>query len=333
MVKIRRYSIDVNTAIQALVGLVMVFTMLSVANAEQLLKHPEKIQHLLEQKKITEKQIPNPHWHANGCISCHTDEVGSNNNLRTNNIVELCNHCHLTSESHSIIHPVNVTPGNKMLRRMPAELLEAIKKSSGKVDCLTCHDAVQACSEGRENVQTINPQFFRGGNYQDDRTRLCFYCHDKGQHERFNPHKQTAADGNIKKEPCYVCHKTMPDGEHVTNIGQLNFNVEDDYSSVEDDYSLMCNGCHPWKPHPGGSFSFKTSKVVDHLVVPSDKIMRQLQDSKIYLPLQPGTQRVFCGTCHNAHDKGVIKRAIAAQGAGSKNFLRDQNLCVHCHAK
>lgn len=347
MLGIKQYNIDVCRAMKILGGLIIVLVVVSMQDviaksdaspssidAEQLLRHPEMVQDLLKQHKITEKQIPYPHWNTDGCVSCHEGEASSaNKNLKTGNINKLCNNCHKTDESHSIIHPVDVQPSNKMLDRMPEDFRNAIKRSNGKMNCLTCHSVEQTCSEDREHVRSLNPWFFRGGSYEDDRTRLCFYCHDEGQYERLNPHQQVTKDGKVNEESCYVCHESVPDVKSVNNIRQLNFNVEDNYSSVEDDYSLMCNGCHPWKPHPGGTFSFQKSKVVDHLVVPSEKMMRQLKQSKVYLPLEPGTQRVFCGTCHNVHEKGVIKRKEAAQGAGSKHFLRDQNLCVHCHAK
>ena len=343
MMRIGRYDIGVTKRLK---GLVIVLLMLSLPavlakNAvssegdDQLLKYPEKIPALLDQNEITEKQIPNPHWRTEGCVSCHAGKASvSNKNLRTSDTNLLCNNCHKTGESHSIIHVVGMSPDKEMRRRMPAEFLKAIKRSDGKMNCLTCHDVVQACGTDRENSHLVNPRFFRGEDYREDRTRLCFNCHDKGQYERLNPHKQLTKDGSINEKSCYICHESLPDVDRVTNIGQVNFNVEDSYSSVEDDYSLMCNGCHPWKPHPGGGFrSFGKQKEIDHLVVPSDKIMRKLKQSRIYLPLEPGSQRVFCGTCHNAHEKGVIKRAVAAQGAGSKHFLRDQNLCINCHEK
>jgi len=347
MIKIRQYNIGISSAMKTLGGLVAVLVILlgsdamakndahsSVLDADQLLKHPEKIQTLLKQNKITEQQIPNPHWRSEGCVSCHAGKASATNkNLRIKNVDSLCNSCHKTGESHSIIHPVGISPNKKMLRRMPKDFLKAIKHSAGKMNCLTCHNIKQACSANRKQVHDRNPRFFRGGDYRADRTRLCFNCHDEGQYERLNPHKQLTKDGRINEKSCYICHESLPDVDLVTNIGEVNFNVEDSYSSVENDYSSMCNGCHPWEPHPGGSFSFRTGKRVNHLIVPPDRMMRKLKQSRIYLPLEPGSQRVFCGTCHNPHEKGVIKRTVAAQGAGSMHFLRDQKVCINCHEK
>jgi predicted CXXCH cytochrome family protein len=45
-------------------------------------------------------------------------------------------------------------------------------------------------------------------------------------------------------------------------------------------------------------------------------------------------ERIFCGTCHNPHEKGVIQRREAAAGAGEEYFLRLDGgypLCVTCH--
>ncbi len=337
MAKHRWYETNSNRAIKSLADFIAAFLMISVsvANAQSLLETPEKIQGLLEQKEITEQQIPNPHWDPEGCVSCHVGEAGRNDNkLRSPKINKLCNYCHKSGESHSIIHhPVDISPSNKMLNHMPKTFSGAIKKSGGIMNCLTCHDVKQVCTGDRERLHVRNQKFFRGGSYNEDRTQLCFSCHDESMYERLNPHKQIAENGAINEQTCYVCHASVPDEEVITDIGQLYFNVENNYSSVDDDYSLMCNGCHPWKPHPGGSFSFQMNKVVDHLVVPSEKIMRLLKASDIYFPLEPGTRRVFCGTCHNVHEKGVIKKPRSAKGAGSKHFLRDQDICAHCHAK
>jgi len=302
---------------------------IQLEKTQRLLNQPEKIQQLLKQNKITEKEIPDPHWKIEGCLSCHLGKATkANKNLRTTDINGLCGNCHKTRESHSIIHPVEISPDRKMIRRMPADFSRVIKQSGGKINCLTCHDVVQTCKTSRKQSQLVNPKFFRGGNYKEDRTRLCFYCHDEGMYERLNPHKQVRKDGSINEKLCYVCHEDWPGVDLVANEGPFYFNVENNYSS-------MCNGCHPWKPHPGGSFfSFqKKNKNINHLVIPPDKIMRQMEKSSVHLPLEPKTKRVYCATCHNPHDKTVIKRKAAAMGAGQKHFLRAGQICMNCHAR
>ena len=90
----------------------------------------------------------------------------------------------------------------------------------------------------------------------------------------------------------------------------------------------MCTGCHPGKRHPGGG---------NHLVKPPVEILeyklKMEKKNNVVFPLEPGTGKVFCGTCHNPHEKGIIKEKAAAKGAGSKKRLRMQQLCGNCHDK
>jgi hypothetical protein len=97
-------------------------------------------------------------------------------------------------------------------------------------------------------------------------------------------------------------------------------------------------GCHKKRAHPGALFKFgMQGKSLEHMVVPSDAIAKKMvksqQSGHITLPLEPGSEKIFCGTCHNVHEKGVIKRALAAKGADSKNRLREQQICINCHEK
>lgn len=100
----------------------------------------------------------------------------------------------------------------------------------------------------------------------------------------------------------------------------------------------MCWGCHPWAPHPGGQFTFfKKKSGPDHLIKPPENIKRRLdkmtKKNHIKFPLEPETGKIFCGTCHNVHEKGVIKDPEKAKGADSQKRLRDQPICIYCHLK
>jgi cytochrome c peroxidase len=76
----------------------------------------------------------------------------------------------------------------------------------------------------------------------------------------------------------------------------------------------------------------------DHLVEPTKVIAlnRQLAMKEVYtsLPLDPGTGKVTCATCHNPHEKGVIK-GRGDWGADSVRRLRSEGLeiCQYCHRK
>ena len=82
---------------------------------------------------------------------------------------------------------------------------------------------------------------------------------------------------------------------------------------------------------------FSKGKPPEHLVVPSRIIIRQMaqmsRENEITLPLEPETGRIYCATCHNPHEKGVINNKSLAKGADDKNRLRLNKLCTHCHKR
>jgi len=58
----------------------------------------------------------------------------------------------------------------------------------------------------------------------------------------------------------------------------------------------------------------------------------QFTSRGVYLPLYNDV--IFCGTCHNPHQEGVIQRKEAVAGAGERYFLRlngGKELCLVCH--
>jgi hypothetical protein len=114
------------------------------------------------------------------------------------------------------------------------------------------------------------------------------------------------------------------------SIDEVGFNVKDNLVRI-------CGSCHDLKPHPSGNFTFTSKGVPNHLVVPPDEIRNKMQQSEkmnaVILPLDPVTGKVFCATCHNPHQRGVIKNEAAAKGADEKNRLRTQNICTNCHDK
>lgn len=72
------------------------------------------------------------------------------------------------------------------------------------------------------------------------------------------------------------------------------------------------------------------------LVEPSFEMLRTLAKNEtamdVLLPLVP-RNRVTCSTCHNPHQKGVIRREAAAKGADAPDKLRlpSPRLCFACH--
>ena len=294
----------------------------------------ETIPALLQSGKLELDDIPNPHWNKNGCIACHTSTAATGTmadakNLRHKEVEQICYYCHSPAFSHRYIHPSDVRPDKKMQARMSQVMRAEMVKSNNIINCSSCHDMTLQCQSGVKHQKSTNPKFFRNGPYES-RSQLCFLCHDKSQYQRLNPHEQINQQGKLQPEKCRICHAdSIEELDRITDIDQLQFNARGSLST-------MCWGCHPWTPHPGGQFSFfKNELGPTHLVKPPKKIKQRLdkmsEKNQIYFPLEPDSGKVFCGTCHNAHEKGVIKNPEKAKGAGSKKRLRDQKICDYCH--
>jgi len=288
---------------------------------------------LLRSGELEMSDIPSPHWNKDGCIACHktTKANASAKNLRHKAIDKTCYNCHSPVFDHRYIHPANVRPDKKMLARMAPSMRATLAKSKNNITCTTCHDLTLQCKSGVKKQQAVNPRFFRNGA-QESRSQLCFLCHDKNQYQRLDPHDQIDKQGKLRPEKCRVCHADSIERlNQVNNIDQLRFNAKESLST-------MCWGCHPWTPHPGGQFTFfKKKSGPDHLIKPPERIKKRLEKTSkehhVVFPLEPGTGKIFCGTCHNAHEKGVIKNPEKATGADSRKRLREQKICTYCHLK
>lgn len=286
---------------------------------------------LLSSGQLAIENIPNPHWNKNGCIACHKTTAGkaAANNLRHKPVQKSCNNCHSAAFDHSYIHPSDVKPEKKMLAHMAPEMKALLEKNNNMINCSTCHDLIQQCLPDTKKQQLTNPKFFRSGPYKS-RSQLCFLCHDKDQYQLLNPHDQINQQGQLRTEKCSVCHADSVKAlNKITTIEQLKFHNEESLSA-------MCWGCHPWVPHPGGQFSFfKQSSGPNHLLKPSELTQKTLDEmtkkNNIDFPLEPKTGKLFCGTCHNPHEKGVINNPANAKGADSKKRLRAQEICQYCH--
>jgi hypothetical protein len=245
--------------------------------------------------------------------------------MRDADVNRLCNTCHGAITDHSYIHPTGMPVPKDMQKRLPKPFAVAVDRARGTISCITCHDVPMTCLPERSGERGLNPRFFREGPYRD-RSTLCYRCHDPAQYARLNPHEQTGPDGKLRESTCLVCHDTRPD-----TAGQRKVDF-----TVKGDLNRLCTGCHPWKPHPGG-FSFKTGALPDHLRVPSSQVRERMQTmarkNSVTLPLDPGTGKVFCGTCHNAHARGVLKVAASAKGADAQQRLRMPEMCGNCHDK
>ncbi|MBI5344993.1 MAG: hypothetical protein HZB83_06630 [Deltaproteobacteria bacterium] len=103
----------------------------------------------------------------------------------------------------------------------------------------------------------------------------------------------------------------------------------------------MCYRCHQMPPHPAREGVTQTMVVFaspNHLRVPPDHIRNNirisLKDAPVILPLEPKTGKIFCATCHNPHERGVLTDR-ADMGADSTRRLRTPgvDICEYCHRK
>jgi len=281
---------------------------------------------------LSRDKIPSPHWKDDSCRVCHKSQAATKNNLRKKNISEICLSCHDAIYDHRYIHPINIKPSANMLKRMNKAYRKSLQQSAGKISCATCHDIALQCEPEKSRQKLTNPRFFRSGPFAS-RSQSCYFCHDKKQYKKLNPHDQLDSKGEIIKNKCRICHAGS-----IDELSKAESIKEVEFHAPGDNLASMCWGCHVWTPHPGGQFSFfKNKSGPDHLTKPTQIVLRSLQvsekEKQIVFPLEPQTGKVFCGTCHNPHQKGVIKNKRAAKGADSKHRLRDQDICQNCHNK
>ncbi|MDH5432880.1 MAG: hypothetical protein OEY19_02980 [Gammaproteobacteria bacterium] len=300
------------------------------ANQKDLLANPQSIKGKIAKGELDSSQIPDPHWTSDGCVACHSKTPkGKNLYLKKSNIAQGCNSCHDSLGNHDDIHPTELKASADMSRQMHKDFKRSLKSTNNLVSCATCHDLKIQCTAKNKQSQQLNPEFLRQAPYRY-RTDFCYQCHEDKSYSRLNPHVQLDAKGEIVIERCGICHQTLEGLPDALSMDEVDFNIKDDLSK-------MCTGCHPWIPHPGGGMSFltKVDDNIQHLKALPDNIRKRYdkmqKSSHIILPLEKGTGKVFCATCHNPHQKGVIKNTKAAAGAESENRLRQKNICGQCH--
>lgn len=261
--------------------------------------------------EVAERAV-NPHGSKLYCLLCHEGRLDDPVNVtirKGGDTVALCSGCHGALESESKHHPLEVTFGEETWKlgfiNFPFR--------DGKLSCVTCHDEV--CYQPRD---LSNPSFLRGGPYTSE-SEFCYRCHTEDKTEIFNPHKQFLSVGLLKPETCLNCHTSAPDrtGKSAEPIGLI------------EEVVFLCQKCHGSVPrHP----------VINHLVaIPGDMLTRKTayeEKHKVTLPLGE-SGAIVCTTCHNPHDKGVLKGDMGV-GAGEILFLRlpdFREICAPCHGR
>lgn len=272
---------------------------------------------------------PNPHWRTDSCNTCHREgEEPGRASLINRDIDAGCGDCHQADENHAIIHPISVMPTDNMKKNMSQSFLKSLGANGG-TSCITCHDILIQCDRKMHLYQRSNADFLRSGPYRS-RTGICYACHDKNSYKRLNAHDQITDDGRLNEDRCLICHRRAP---------QQDANGKVRYATLlqEVNRKEICLNCHKWRPHPGGDFSIFKHGTPEHLVKPPEDIQQHIDkvnaSGEIILPLEPGSGKVYCATCHNPHERGVIKDKRRARGADEYKRLRMRKICTNCHVK
>ncbi|MDH3975832.1 MAG: hypothetical protein OEV42_16285 [Deltaproteobacteria bacterium] len=264
----------------------------------------------------------NPHWRQGFCYACHRENPKKRPFAFKweGDMIKVCNYCHETLSADKLIHAVGMVPSRKIRARIPVSFALS---EDGSLNCITCHELKYQCLEEEFYRKESDSLFFRDGPYEE-RTDICFRCHQRDVYERLNPHDQINDEGELMTEVCTYCHAQTPDPQKDKSIGSVEFVTE----KLKD----LCQRCHRDRPHPGGAFiNF------DHLVEPPNKIKFWIKmaekNSNLVVPLEPDTDKIFCCTCHNPHERGVLRDKF---GRGSDDDRRLRmgagfELCSICH--
>ncbi|MFQ5585960.1 MAG: cytochrome c3 family protein [Thermodesulfobacteriota bacterium] len=151
----------------------------------------------------------------------------------------------------------------------------------------------------------------------------------------YNPHDQIDDEGDIHWEKCLICHRDVPDPKKAKSMADVRIRYEEDMK-------MLCYRCHPEAMHPGGGWIGLTygreAGAPYHWTVPPKSIAKNIELSekeyKIYLPREPKTGKIFCATCHNPHERGLLI-GRADWGADHLKRLRSEGnpVCQYCHRK
>lgn len=151
----------------------------------------------------------------------------------------------------------------------------------------------------------------------------------------FNPHDHIDDEGYVLWSKCLICHSEVPDIKKAKSIADVKLRFEDDIKQG-------CFRCHPQRMHPGGEWLGLTlgdkPGAPDHWIKPPEKIGKNiemtLKELDIILPFEPKTGKIFCATCHNPHERGLLL-GKAERGADNEWRLRTYGgpICQYCHRR
>jgi len=254
------------------------------------------------------------HYDTRYCTECHEKIPGKGKDKFLKfggDYHQLCR-CHYRSAGRDL-HPVDITPSKEMGSRIPA----GFPLNDGKITCGTCHDIYIQCQENQKPFQK-GQNFLRGGLF-NQRTGLCYECHDRTKFRMYNPHRQLDNHGDMIQETCLYCHSEIPDVTRATNRD----------IRLIGNYEALCMRCHI----KNNKDSLHDRHVRRRPTASILARMKQMEkELNIILPLNNDGD-ITCVTCHNPHEKGLIpNNRVGAIGAGERKRQRlPENVCIKCH--
>ncbi|MEW8030158.1 MAG: hypothetical protein AB2792_16555 [Candidatus Thiodiazotropha sp.] len=287
------------------------------------------------QNRSRSPESANPHWDKTQCNACHIGEFKEGAfSLHTEDHEKLCRECHKDDVAHSYIHPVGLTLTQDKKKIINQKWQGSLPLGDdGGLTCQSCHDVLDQCLPDRSHQVKRNPRFLRGGPYQN-RFTLCYRCHDASSYERVNSHDQIAENGMLKMEKCRLCHIVDINDRVKSGIDRdlEHFPI---LSGMNEDRTLLCVRCHRKIDHPSASFTVKSIKKYRHLVKIEGEnkqtLKRQNLETGVVLPIEPYTDRIYCGTCHQSHQSGVFAGEEKSSAKLKNHRLRTDSICRHCH--
>jgi len=254
-----------------------------------------------------------PHWEPSECAACHTAVPlpGQAPGLKQGGGDALCAECHDSDQRQRCAHASDIGPSTMMSGRMTDGYRKSLR--DGRVACTTCHDLRLQCLDEHAEHRFTNQAFLRDGPFRDA-SEQCYRCHAKGEYLRLNPH--------APREGCRFCHQPDPG---------LAVQREPTLSAAA--MSMSCTGCHRVGPHPTTVTASDRPSVWAHLVAPPPAMLARIRAAAaagLSLPLEPGTGKIGCATCHNPHDVDIPDyRQAVDRNVGHK--LRREEICGVCH--
>lgn len=261
-----------------------------------------------------------PHWDPAACSTCHTSDspVRGTAALRGDSKQSACDSCHGARGEALPCQHISDRPAGSL----PVPETYRMHLDGGNVVCTTCHDLTVQCLAPDPLNGVLNPGFLRARESRSTGD-VCLDCHESDLLEPLNPHNPSSATD--VESGCLFCHESMP----AVADGQWRYTPAASAPLLDE----ACRGCHWIQPHPGSMFAMSAS-MWSHLVVPSPEVQKKMAeteaDTGLRFPVEPGTGRLRCTTCHNPHafqPDGYPPLELSDQ----PNRLRAENLCQACH--